>query len=141
MKVKCPICATWLTKKSINVYWNYETIHNSLVCNNCVKKQGYSFRVELSQFYENDPYSSLTMSFLHKKFYCSGIITNYKNNKIDISFYVQSKLYGGLEDITYRKKFSFNDLCDQNIDILDYNEVYWLFKKEACRWAKLQLFS
>ena len=27
-----------------------------------------------------------------------------------------------------------------NVDILDYNEVYWFFKKEAKRWDNLKAF-
>jgi len=141
MKVKCPICATWLTKKSRRDYWNYEKIYTSLICNHCVQKQGYFFKVDLCDNNEEDFYLSMAMSFVHKKYYCNGKIVNYKNNDIDICFYVFGMPHGNLKDITYEKKFNFNDLCDKNIDILDYNEVYWLFKKEARRWSKLQVFS
>lgn len=139
MKAKCPICASWLVKKSTHDYWNWNKIYSHLVCTYCKNLTNYNSFIVYLQENSEDSYIELHISFLYKGYRCYGHINLKENNNYKILFSVESDTYPKVT--TYTKNYLFNDLCDKNIDILDYNEVYWLFLKEAKRWSKLQVFS
>lgn len=130
VKVKCPLCATWLVSKARKRYYysvgdDYSNEYH-LSCNHCNK-----FNVHL----KDKAYTDLRIMFKFGEFEFNCQVAIKPKNDISIKIY----LINNFAHIKI-KEYSFNELCDKNVDILDYNEVYWFFKKEAKKWIKLRAF-